>query len=180
MPHAHEREANLLGALGLALADAEQRAAARALGDATPSLAAALVTVANFAPRAGLPVLATTLGLSHSGAVRLADRLVERGLVRRLADADDGRAVHLRLTPAGRRALRRVRAAREAELERWLDPLDAAERAQLTALGERLLEAHVDARSRALVVCRLCDPDVCGHPETCPVTHGADRGEAAR
>jgi len=23
------------------------------------------------------------------------------------------------------------------------------------------------------IICRLCDPDVCGHPERCPVTQAA-------
>ena len=25
----------------------------------------------------------------------------------------------------------------------------------------------------SLVICRMCDPDVCGHPERCPVTQAA-------
>jgi hypothetical protein len=38
---------------------------------------------------------------------------------------------------------------------------------------ERMLAAHTTDASASLVICRLCDPDVCGHPDRCPVTQGA-------
>jgi DNA-binding MarR family transcriptional regulator len=171
---------NVLGAFALALGDDEHALADDALPGGGTGLATALVTIDNFAPGAGLPVLATTLGLSHSGTVRLVDRLVERDLAERIPDEDDARAVRVRLTPTGTAAVTRLRDARQATLERWVAPLDAAERATLSALVDRMLVARTGGRADALRTCRLCDPDVCGHPETCPVTQGADRAEGRR
>jgi DNA-binding MarR family transcriptional regulator len=44
------------------------------------------------------------LGLSQPGAVRLADRLAQRGLVQRRRDGPDRREVRLSLTSAGHAA----------------------------------------------------------------------------
>jgi MarR family transcriptional repressor of emrRAB len=177
VPHTSAHLRNVLGALALGLTDDERDAVGVAIPGGGPSLAAALVTVANIAPAAGLPVLATALGLSHSGTVRLVDRLQDHGLAERAADATDGRGVLVRLTPAGTRAVRRVRRARAASVDRWLTPLDDDERTTLTALVDRMLDARAEGRAHAHRTCRLCDPIACGHPDTCPVTQGADRAE---
>jgi DNA-binding MarR family transcriptional regulator len=47
--------------------------------------------------------LAEAIGLTSAGVTDLADRLEARGLVRRLRDPDDRRAVRIELTEAGRR-----------------------------------------------------------------------------
>ncbi len=172
--HALGREENLLGALGLALAGAQEEAAREVLPGGGAPLAAALITIANAIPEARPSVVATALGLTHSGTVRLVDRLTERGLVRRIPDPSDGRGVRLELTPAGARTARRAREARDRAMHRWLAPLDEPERASLTALVERMLTAGTEDRAGAWSTCRLCDPGVCGHPGRCPVTRGAD------
>src|SRR5262245_44828941 len=51
---------------------------------------------------ARLGELAAYLGLERSSVSGLVDRAVRRGLVRRETSADDGRAVRLSLTEAGR------------------------------------------------------------------------------
>lgn len=63
--------------------------------------------------RAGtLPVggLAAALGLHKSNASRLGDALAAKGFVRRTSNADDGRAVVLSLTAAGRKTHDAIRA----------------------------------------------------------------------
>ena len=62
--------------------------------------------------------VAEHLLLRHHSAVELVDRAAEAGLVRRLADADDGRLVRLELTPRGRDLLERLSAAHLEELAR--------------------------------------------------------------
>lgn len=52
--------------------------------------------------------LAERVMLSRSGVTRTVDRLVSKGLVLRLPDAEDGRGTHARLTERGRRELRRA------------------------------------------------------------------------
>src|SRR4051812_26989829 len=162
MTHAHE--VNALGALALEVARRVQ-AAGDAASPHGASVPAALTALHGLTGGHSIDALRRVVGLTHSGAVRLVDRLSAAGLVERRVGAD-GRAVALQLTPEGRRAARRVLARREAAIESALTPLSARERADLARLHERLLahltEGHEDRRR----VCRLCDVDGCGRD--CP------------
>jgi MarR family transcriptional regulator, negative regulator of the multidrug operon emrRAB len=181
MSHAYveaPREANLLGAVSLAVSERVDEAVrlAAAHGGAAP---AALVALATFLDGSSLDVMRRPLGLSHSAAVRLADRLARDGLVRREPGAD-GRSVSIRLTPEGAALAMQIRGAREDALEAMLAPLSATERAQLTVLHEKLLAGITGGRADAGHICRLCDADACGHEHgRCPVTIAADQAEAA-
>jgi MarR family transcriptional repressor of emrRAB len=167
-----ERTANLLGALALTLTDRADAALRNGAGVAG-SDAAALVTLRNYAEGEPLDLLRSALGLSHPGVVRLADRLQTRGLVVRERSGRDGRAVALRLTPAGRRVADDALAARAEAIAAALGALGRAERRALGPMLERMLGAQTTDRVASLVICRLCDPDVCGHPGRCPVTQAA-------
>lgn len=59
---------------------------------------------------ASIGELAQTLDLAASAMTGLADRLVRAGLLERRRDAEDGRAVRLHLTAAGRSALKAANA----------------------------------------------------------------------
>jgi MarR family transcriptional regulator, negative regulator of the multidrug operon emrRAB len=160
---ADERTGNLLGALALTLADQIDMG----------SDAAALITLRNYAEGEPLDLLRRALALSHPGVVRLADRLERGGLVERRRSKRDGRAVALRLTPAGRRAAAEAQAARADAVDTALAALGTDERRALDGMLERMLAAHTTDSTASLVICRLCDPDVCGHPASCPVTLAA-------
>jgi MarR family transcriptional repressor of emrRAB len=168
MSHAHVvREANLLGALGLAVAD---RIAEAAEPGANGSAAQALVIL--LGPQAGgrIDALARACGLTHSGAVRLVDRMAASGLVERRMGADQ-RSAALFLTPAGRRAARRVLARREAAVQSILAPLGRPEREALAQLAERMLGELGVAEGAERRLCRLCDREACGRSRgRCPVT----------
>jgi DNA-binding MarR family transcriptional regulator len=103
------------------------------------------------------------VGLTHSGAVRLVDRLAGAGLVERRAGADQ-RSTALWLTPAGRRAARRVLVQRAAVLEAALAELAPGERAALARAAERILPALAAGPDAGARICRLCDTDACGRP----------------
>ncbi|MGV2386825.1 MAG UNVERIFIED_CONTAM: MarR family transcriptional regulator, partial [Thermobifida fusca] len=77
-----DRVANVLGALALAVTDRTSAAIAAAAGQSV-SAAAALSAMHHFLDRPTLDQLRRVLGLTHSGAVRLVDRLVDAGLVTR-------------------------------------------------------------------------------------------------
>jgi MarR family transcriptional repressor of emrRAB len=164
-----DRTANLLGALALTLADRTDAAVRDGAGVAG-SDAAALVTLRNYAEGEPLDLLRKALALSHPGVVRLADRLQARGLVERRRSDRDGRAVALQLTAAGRRAADDALAARGEAIAAALGALDTAERRALTSMLERMLTAETTDPVSTLVICRMCDPHVCGHPGRCPVT----------
>jgi len=163
-----QRAANLLGAHALVATDRLRRAAGMEL-----SSAAVLSALETFADGASIDDLRRVLGLSHSGGVRIVRRLEARGLIVREPDPADRRAVRLHLTADGRRAARRVLAGRQQTLAELLAPLGQRETAHLERLLERLLAAVTDDREAANRICRLCAPDVCGHPDRCPVTQAA-------
>jgi DNA-binding MarR family transcriptional regulator len=66
--------------------------------------------------------------------------LVDRGLVRRVADESDGRASRLVVTDAGSAALRALRRERESHLEHVTAGWSADDLATFTALFGRLLD----------------------------------------
>ena len=155
------RTANLLGAVALTLAD-ELQAAASAVAGHGASGPAALVLLGDLAGGATIEELRRALGLTHSGTVRLVDRLVAGDLVERRVGGD-ARSLSLHLTSAGRRTSRRILTARETVLERVLIPLEPRQRADL----ERSLDAVLhELRGPRRRICRLCDSGACSR---CPV-----------
>lgn len=156
--------ANTLGALALTLADRVTTATTTA-AEHGASMPAALVTL-RFESGLSIEQLRCALGLTHSGGVRLVDRLAADGLVERRPGA--GRRVTLVLTDAGRRAAQRAIDARRGALEPLLDALSASEAAQLQVLVAKLLEALVSGEDEARRTCRLCDGDACPD-ERCPL-----------
>jgi DNA-binding MarR family transcriptional regulator len=158
------RRQNLLGAFVLAVADRIRLETERSVGH-TGSAAAALVTIAHF-PERTVEFLRQAIGLSHPAAVRVVDRLVEQGLVRR-RPTGHGPAVALTVTAAGRRQARAILDVRASVVADALPRLSAAESATLTTVLEKGL-AHL-ADSPGSVICRLCDQGRCRRAD-CPVT----------
>jgi DNA-binding MarR family transcriptional regulator len=172
------RDGNVLGALSLAVADQLSDAVAAAR-DQSLTAAAALSALEHFADGCSVDRLRRILGLTSSGTVRLIDRLVAAGDVRR-REGPDGRTTSIELTAAGRRAARRVTAARGAVLEDALGDLSPAERADLDRLTARVLETVVrgklarEAAQSTRWICRLCDMNACGRAEgRCPAANAA-------
>ena len=85
--------------------------------------------------------LAARIGTSAPTASRSVDALDELGLVARSADAADRRAVHIELTPAGRRLVDERKARVSAAFEPALAALTVADREQLLTLLARLSDA---------------------------------------
>jgi MarR family transcriptional regulator, negative regulator of the multidrug operon emrRAB len=183
MQHAHiaaaadaAREANLLGAVSLAVADRVRAAAERGAGQGG-SAPAALISLAGYLDGSPIDSVRGPLGLTHSATVRVVDRLVAAGLARR-REGPDRRSVAVELTPAGYSAAEEAVRARAEALEDALAELDADERAQLARLHEKVLATLTEGRASAGRICRLCDSHACGHEEgRCPVTRAADAAE---
>ena len=166
---ADSRTANLLGALVLALDD-EVSAATAAAAEHGATFPAALVSL-RWEPGLSIETLRRRLGLTHSGTVRLLDRLEADGLVARHA-GPDGRTVALGLTARGRRSVRAILDRREDVLQRTLRTLSRGELGQLTTLLEKLLAGMTTDPEQADRICRLCDEGVCD-AAACPVERAA-------
>lgn len=172
------RAANLLGALSHVVAD-RLNASAEAAAPLGPSAPAALASLHEFMNGGTVTQLSAVLGLTHSGTVRLVDRMGGEGLVER-GGAEDGRSVSVVLTSAGRRTAERVLQTRAAVLAELLEGLDSTEVERLAGLLEKVLATATLARAAERTsgtrsrppawLCRLCDFDACGRDQgRCPV-----------
>lgn len=86
--------------------------------------------------------VSTELGLDPSDLVALVDLLEVAGFVARQRDTEDRRRSSLTLTPAGRRALRRLDAIAADAEDAALAALDPAERAEFEDLVRRIISHH--------------------------------------
>ena len=130
-----DRTANLLGTVGLAVADRIEVTARGILNHAGATAAALVVIGYGFGPSNDR--LRGVLGLSHPGSVRLVDRLVADGLVER-REGRDKRAIALYLTGQGFAVRERLLKGRLAAIEPLLTPLTGAEQDSLAALLHKL------------------------------------------
>ena len=154
--------ANLLGAFGLLVSDA----VGSAFSDAgqEPASMTALVHLSKY-PGESIDGLRVPLGLSHSGCVRLVDRLEGAAYVVR-EKARDGRSVALHLTRKGREAAVGSLRRRGNWLARSLRALTPEEQQTLGRLLAKVLSFEVSNAPQALRVCRACDYRACAE---CPV-----------
>ena len=127
--------------LRIAVNRLQRRLRQESLGGLSPAQASALGSVR----RHGSPTLgelATLEQVQPPSMTRIVASLTETGMVTRVADANDRRSVRVRITPAGERALERVRTRKNAFLLRRLSEFGTDEQqqaAELVGLLEHLL-----------------------------------------
>lgn len=100
--------------------------AAGAVGELTPTSAAALATVERHGPLTPSE-LAEIERVKRPTATRTLRVLGEAGLVERAPDPEDGRSALVSITAAGRERLRRLRGRKNAYLARRMRDLPAAD-----------------------------------------------------
>lgn len=155
--------ANLLGVVGLAVADRIRDTARDVLNHVGETPAALVVIGYDLGP--SNEQLRSTLGLSHPGSVRLVERLVADGLVER-RQGEDKRAVALYLTPRGKRLRKKLLQGRLATIQPFLESLSNSEIETLTALLHKMLSTLELSDTERCTFCRLCDDSVCTN---CPI-----------
>jgi DNA-binding MarR family transcriptional regulator len=111
--------------------------AAGAVGELTPTSAAALVTVERRGPLTPSE-LAEIERVKRPTATRTLRVLSEAGLVERAPDPEDGRSALVSITAAGRERLRRMRRRKNAYLARRMRDLPAADVETLDRAAEIL------------------------------------------
>lgn len=92
-----------------------------------------------------LTELSRTVGMSHSSASGIVDRLQAKGLVRRTEDASDRRRTPIEVTDAVRRYVRQLEGGPSGRLVRALERATPAQRAAIKkglGLLEDLVRSH--------------------------------------
>lgn len=117
-------------------------------------------------PNCTIGELADKLGISRPAATQGIDRLVGRGLVRRIGDADDRRRVQLRLTPRGEALTRRTVVDMQRGLDSVLSKMDSDDREALVRGVDAFLVHALDDVNMLDDVCLGCIHD---GDEQCPV-----------
>lgn len=171
------RLANLLAVAALGLTDRLHELGPQLAGVEDFTAATALVALLDFSPDGSLRQLSQILALTHSGAVRLVDRLEAAELVRREAGKDE-RSRAVVLTRKGRTAAMAMRAHRQSVTAGLLEGLSNRQRNELTSVCEILVanltrqrltqraDGHLPAGG---AMCRWCDFEACGRPAgNCP------------
>src|SRR3954447_9619327 len=161
-----DRLPNLLAAAAQLLTDAVEGRTTDVVGRGA-SAPAALVALTHD-PGEPIDTLRHTLRLTHSGAVRLIDRLEADGLVRRRRSG--GRTVVVELTDEGRRRVDEIEAARLDAARAALAGVPEALREPLQQALSALLAAHTHDRADLRRICRSCSFEVC---DRCPVAAAA-------
>ncbi len=169
------RLANLLGAVATGLTDRVADTVDTTVLDSRAQLA--LVALLDFSPKGSVHTLSQVVGLTHSGTVRLVDRLVATGYVHRGPGADD-RSVTIGLTRAGRTVANRVRDRRQDAITDAMTGLSDRQRDDLARAceiiianltRERLDRRTAGERPSGGALCRMCDFAACGRPDgRCP------------
>ncbi len=104
----------------------------------TPAQARALKVIAHAKGDLKVVELAEALGVVPRSATAVVDALEDRGLIARLADPDDRRAVRIRMTEAGHARVAEVRRRRHEAAADLLRRLDTDDRAALGRLLAKL------------------------------------------
>ena len=86
--------------------------------------------------------LASELGMSRGAITKLADRLISKSLIERVADALDGRAQTLELTTAGRKLVPEIVALADQNDAEFFGCLKADERKTLERLLLKLVKRN--------------------------------------
>lgn len=175
------RLANLLGAVATGLTDRVNAATADA-ARVDGSAAASLIALLDFSPNGSVQRLSQIVGLTHSGGVRLVDRLVGAGLVERGAGSD-ARSLTIGLTRRGRTVAQQARDRRDAEIVDTMAGLSSRQREDLLHACEvlianltrqRLAQRAAGATPAGGALCRMCDFQACGrHAGHCPAARAA-------
>lgn len=157
---------NLLGAFASTVSVRIEQQVAE-LGGRSLSHEVALVAIRNH-PNDTIDILSKVLGLTHSGAVRLINTLVDEGLVERHRSSKDARAAVICVTPEGEKRADSVLQAREQVTAQIIGSLTAEQQQHLVPVFETVLGGLTSDQVGARRICRMCDESVC-RPGGCPV-----------
>lgn len=129
-------------------------------GGARPEPDSTMLLAIQAHPGVSIRDIATMFGLSHSGAVRVIDRLEAANDVVREVGADR-RNVALHLSEQGRARARQLLRAQMSLIDQRLASLSQRDASRLAGILEQLLDGAAQDRLQAWRLCRNCDHGRC-------------------
>lgn len=87
-------------------------------------------------------LVATRLGVDASRGSRIVAEAVKSGYVRRVASQEDGRRIHLELTPAGRSVVEATRRTRQEHFAKAMRDWSDTERTEFARLLARFVDGY--------------------------------------
>ncbi|MEM7467561.1 MAG: MarR family transcriptional regulator [Pseudomonadota bacterium] len=154
---------NLLGVVAFEVSNRIEASAREIMKRAGETAAALVVIGYDLGPTNDQ--LRRVLGLTHSGTVRLIDRLVDDGLVIR-KEGEDKREIALYATKRGKALREQIMKERLAAIRPLLNTLTRAEQENLYSLLHKILASMETTDMERRTLCRLCDDRVCTN---CPI-----------
>lgn len=154
-----DRLVNLLGVLAVGVNDRMRSAVAGAMP--LRGQAASSVIVIGHAPTISIDQLSRILRLTHGGAVRLVDRLVERNIVAKQPSTIDRRIMTLRLTPNGLQLRDKLLDLRRDALASLLECVSPEDLSALERVAVTIVASLPEDALSALATCRYCDERRC-------------------
>jgi DNA-binding MarR family transcriptional regulator len=148
---------NIVATFAVVLHDAIQRATERSIG--LSGEAPSALTAIAAEPGMTIDMLRRAIDLTHPGAVRVVDRLVDRGWVVR--ERAGGRSVALRLTESGQETASLLLAQREQAVADVLATLPARDIQRLATLVTPVVVAEAQDEEELRRLCRMCDREAC-------------------
>jgi len=140
----HARNEGSAVVLRLAITRTARRMRQEAGSDLSPTALASLASIERHAPLTPTR-LAEIEGVKRPTTTRVVNHLVEKGLIERLRDPDDGRSCRLTVTQDGSDYLAEARSRKSAYLARLLDSLPADDVATLERAAIILEDALEDS-----------------------------------
>ncbi|WP_075216903.1 MarR family winged helix-turn-helix transcriptional regulator [Mongoliimonas terrestris] len=145
---------NKIAALALAISD-DTLANSE---DFAPTAVAALISIRDQEPLS-IGDIARIVGLTHSAAVRLVDRLEKDWLVRRQRRV--GREVMVEITARGRRRAQQLQETRMAAVDSYLGALSPEELGLLDQMVTRMIQRRTSGGNDLEHFCRMCRRGTC-------------------
>lgn len=159
-----DRLINLFAALAQGVSDRVRGVIAEAFPSGGET-AAALIVIGHE-PGLSIEQISRILRLSHAGAVRLVDRLMNQGWAAKSPSRTDRRVMHVALTAGGQAQRDILLELRRAAVSDLLAPLASHDHDVLERLAGFILAKLPGDALSALTTCRFCDEKMC---TACPM-----------
>lgn len=167
----HDIGLNLIGTLALKIYDLQMDASVEVSG-MSPTACACLISLAHQDKPQTISDIAAICKVSHSGAVRLVEKLESCGYLFKTSLGNDGRKVRVELTDEGYEMRDKILQARRSAIQPAVSKFSCSDWKVIEWAAGFILADMTGSRLESEQICRYCDAEACGGSD-CPVEQKA-------